>query len=57
VVENRQNQKIDEGVLNLLANEQIPYENIEGNWCGANYVLTTILKKLNVTQQYKICKA
>ncbi len=47
---------IDVKTLDMLKNEQIPFETIEGTWEGANHVLELVLKKLNVRQLYKVCK-
>ena len=48
--------KIDEKIINFLDYKQIPYTKIEGTADGINQVLETILKRLNVTQKYKVCR-
>lgn len=48
--------EIDEKTLNMLNNEQIPYTIINGDWEGANTVIKTVLKRLNVKPLYKISK-
>lgn len=47
---------IDEKTINMLRNEQIEFTIVDGNWEGANKVLETVLQRLNIKQQYKICK-
>jgi len=48
--------KIDVKVLDMLKNEQIPFEEVEGTAEGANHVIVIVLKKLNVSQKYKVCR-
>ena len=48
--------KIDSKTLKMLENEQIPFEIVKGTWEGANHVLKTVLKKLKVRQQYRVCR-
>ena len=48
--------KIDKKILNFLNYKQIPYTKIDGTINGINQVLETILKRLNVTQKYKVCR-
>jgi len=52
----KQATKMDGKIINLLNYKQIPYTRIEGTVEGINHVLETILKRLNVTQKYKVCK-
>jgi len=52
----KQATKIDEKIINLLNDKHVPYIKIDGTMEGVNHVLETILKRLNVTQKYKVCK-
>jgi hypothetical protein len=45
---------IDVKTKNMLIHNEIPYTTVEGTVDGANEVLTTVLKRLNVKQKYKI---
>ncbi len=47
---------IDEKILNLLDNEQIPYTIITGDIDGTNKAISMVLEKLNVPQKYRLCK-
>ena len=45
---------IDQKIINMLDNEQIPYTTITGDLEGVNKAISIVLKRLNVTQKYII---